>query len=426
MKHSRIFLLQIILLSIASSDGAQMLDELQDATKLIVLEPTTGKQWFLGPILVDFKLGALRACQHWSSATMPLQKPLSNASRSRHATTAMKERSDIFLLQIILLSIASSDGAHMLDEPQDATKLIVLEPTTGKQWFLGPILVYFKLGALGACQHWSSATMPLQKPLSHASHSRHATTAMKERSDIFLLQLCIEVELRFKRKVGDLEKKVKVVVEAFSHKEERECTFVDIGKHLQGHSRHTLINEVLLLLLPETLRVVIRSRLQRVERALSSSGRAALSSGVQPLRSLPVRALRAVRPADPSYRWPGRCAAMIILLSIASSDGAQMLDELQDATKLIVLEPTTGKQWFLGPILVYFKLGALGACQHWSSATMPLQKPLSHASRSRHATTAMKERSDIFLLQEKQLVSPEDSWAAQKVVREMVGFLFSR
>ncbi|KAM7287929.1 hypothetical protein ISCGN_031620 [Ixodes scapularis] len=180
---------QIILLSIASSDGAHMLDELQDATKLIVLEPTTGKQWFLGPILVDFKLGALGACQHWSSATMPLQKPLSNASRSRHATTAMKERSDIFLLQIILLSIASSDGAHMLDEPQDATKLIVLEPTTGKQWFLGPILVYFKLGALGACQHWSSATMPLQKPLSHASHSRHATTAMKERSDIFLLQV---------------------------------------------------------------------------------------------------------------------------------------------------------------------------------------------------------------------------------------------
>ncbi|KAM7303105.1 hypothetical protein ISCGN_018613 [Ixodes scapularis] len=179
----------IILLSIASSDGAHMLDELQDATKLIVLEPTTGKQWFLGPILVDFKLGALRACQHWSSATMPLQKPLSNASRSRHATTAMKERSDIFLLQIILLSIASSDGAHMLDEPQDATKLIVLEPTTGKQWFLGPILVDFKLGALGACQHWSSATMPLQKPLSHASHSRHATTAMKERSDIFLLQV---------------------------------------------------------------------------------------------------------------------------------------------------------------------------------------------------------------------------------------------
>ncbi|KAM7288463.1 hypothetical protein ISCGN_028694 [Ixodes scapularis] len=99
------------------------------------------------------------------------------------------KRSRIFLLQIILLSIASSDGAHMLDEPQDATKLIVLEPTTGKQWFLGPILVYFKLGALGACQHWSSATMPLQKPLSHASHSRHATTAMKERSDIFLLQV---------------------------------------------------------------------------------------------------------------------------------------------------------------------------------------------------------------------------------------------
>ncbi|KAM7313267.1 hypothetical protein ISCGN_003142 [Ixodes scapularis] len=188
MKHSRIFLLQIILLSIASSDGAHMLDEPQDATKLIVLEPTTGKQWFLGPILVDFKLGALGACQHWSSATMPLQKPLSHASHSRHATTAMKERSDIFLLQIILLSIASNDGAHMLDEPQDATKLIVLEPTTGKQWFLGPILVDFKLGALGACQHWSSATMPLQKPLSHASHSRHATTAMKERSDIFLLQ----------------------------------------------------------------------------------------------------------------------------------------------------------------------------------------------------------------------------------------------
>ncbi|KAM7298849.1 hypothetical protein ISCGN_019417 [Ixodes scapularis] len=189
MKHSRIFLLQIILLSIASNDGAHMLDEPQDAAKLIVLEPTTGKQWFLGPILVDFKFVALGACQHWSSAMMPLQKPLSHASHSRHATTAMKERSDIFLLQIILLSIASDDGAHMLDEPQDATKLIVLEPTTGKQWFLGPILVDFKLGAFGACQHWSSATMPLQKPLSHASHSRHATTVMKERSDIFLLEV---------------------------------------------------------------------------------------------------------------------------------------------------------------------------------------------------------------------------------------------
>ncbi|KAM7301455.1 protein ALP1-like [Ixodes scapularis] len=99
------------------------------------------------------------------------------------------KHSHIFLLQIILLNIASNDGADMLDDPQDATKLIVLEPTTGKQWFLGPILVDFKFGALGACQHWSSATMPLQKPLSHASHSRHATTVMKERSDIFLLEV---------------------------------------------------------------------------------------------------------------------------------------------------------------------------------------------------------------------------------------------
>ncbi|KAM7292942.1 hypothetical protein ISCGN_026075 [Ixodes scapularis] len=89
------------------------------------------------------------------------------------------------------MSIASNDGVHMLDEPEDATELIVLEPTTGKQWLLGPILVDFKLGALGACQHWSSATMPLQKPLSCASHSRHATTAMMERSDIFLLQMLL-------------------------------------------------------------------------------------------------------------------------------------------------------------------------------------------------------------------------------------------
>ncbi|KAM7300504.1 hypothetical protein ISCGN_016116 [Ixodes scapularis] len=115
MKHSRIFLLQIILLSIASSDGAHMLDEPQDAAKFIVLEPTTGKQWFLGPILVDFKLGALGACQHWSSATMPLQKPLSHASHSRHATTAMKERSDIFLLQVERLPPSTSDGDNQTD-----------------------------------------------------------------------------------------------------------------------------------------------------------------------------------------------------------------------------------------------------------------------------------------------------------------------
>ncbi|KAG0417453.1 hypothetical protein HPB47_005605, partial [Ixodes persulcatus] len=108
---------------------------------------------------------------------------LMTVPRSRNPPTGNEA-----LLQIILLSIASNDGAHRLDEPQDATELIVLEPTTGKRWLLGAIVVDFKLGALGACQHWSSVTMPLQKPLSHASHSRHATTAMMERSDIFLLK----------------------------------------------------------------------------------------------------------------------------------------------------------------------------------------------------------------------------------------------
>ncbi|XP_049275384.1 uncharacterized protein LOC125756241 [Rhipicephalus sanguineus] len=64
----------------------------------------------------------------------------------------------------------------------------------------------------------------------------------------FLLEeiLCIEVELRFKSSIGDLERKLRAVSEAFSCKEQRECTFIDIVKHLQGHSRHTLINEMAL------------------------------------------------------------------------------------------------------------------------------------------------------------------------------------
>ncbi|KAG0432883.1 hypothetical protein HPB47_020420 [Ixodes persulcatus] len=130
--------------------------------------------------------------------------PKAGALTSRTKTRERWEREELeesrsdhvmFTTPIILLSIASNDGAHMLDEPQDATELIILEPTTGKQWLLGPILVDFKLGALGACQHWSSATMPLQKPPSHASHSRHATTAMMERSDIFLLQAYKSLEV---------------------------------------------------------------------------------------------------------------------------------------------------------------------------------------------------------------------------------------
>lgn len=59
----------------------------------------------------------------------------------------------------------------------------------GKQRLPKPVLVDFKLGALGACQHWSSAAMPLQKPLSHAGHSGHAITAVMEHSNIFLLQV---------------------------------------------------------------------------------------------------------------------------------------------------------------------------------------------------------------------------------------------
>ncbi|XP_049514001.1 uncharacterized protein LOC119431787 [Dermacentor silvarum] len=62
----------------------------------------------------------------------------------------------------------------------------------------------------------------------------------------FLLEniLCIEVELRFKSNIGDLERKLKAVSEAFSCKQQRECTFADIVKHLQGYSRLELINEV--------------------------------------------------------------------------------------------------------------------------------------------------------------------------------------
>lgn len=58
------------------------------------------------------------------------------------------------------------------------------------------------------------------------------------------LQLCTEVELRFKSKIGDLETKLKAVAEAFSCKEQRECTFVDTGKHLQALSRHALIKRL--------------------------------------------------------------------------------------------------------------------------------------------------------------------------------------
>ncbi|KAL1421763.1 hypothetical protein MTO96_022812 [Rhipicephalus appendiculatus] len=55
------------------------------------------------------------------------------------------------------------------------------------------------------------------------------------------MKLCIEVELRFKSSIGDLEGKLRGVSEVFSSKEQRECTFIDIVKHLQGHSRYTLI-----------------------------------------------------------------------------------------------------------------------------------------------------------------------------------------
>ncbi|KAL3181491.1 hypothetical protein MRX96_036845 [Rhipicephalus microplus] len=55
-----------------------------------------------------------------------------------------------------------------------------------------------------------------------------------------------EIDLRFKSSIGDLERKLRAVSEAFACKEQRECTFTDIVKHLQGHSRHTLINEMAL------------------------------------------------------------------------------------------------------------------------------------------------------------------------------------
>ncbi|KAM7303878.1 hypothetical protein ISCGN_013794, partial [Ixodes scapularis] len=100
----------------------------------------------------------------------------------------MMEHSHTFLLQSILLSIASNDGPMCWTDHGTPHEPTILEPTTGKQRLPEPVLVDFKLGALGACQHWSSAAMPLQKPLSHASHSGHATTAVMEHSNIFLLQ----------------------------------------------------------------------------------------------------------------------------------------------------------------------------------------------------------------------------------------------
>ncbi|XP_075530821.1 uncharacterized protein LOC142563952 isoform X2 [Dermacentor variabilis] len=58
--------------------------------------------------------------------------------------------------------------------------------------------------------------------------------------------LCIEVELKFQCKIGDLEEKLKAVAEVFSCKEQRECTFIDIRKHLQGHLKRALINECMI------------------------------------------------------------------------------------------------------------------------------------------------------------------------------------
>uniref|UniRef100_A0A6B0UD22 Putative secreted protein n=1 Tax=Ixodes ricinus TaxID=34613 RepID=A0A6B0UD22_IXORI len=60
----------------------------------------------------------------------------------------MMEHSCIFLLQIILLSIASNDGAYVLDGPRDATEPIILEPTTGKTAALGTCPGGFRVGSI--------------------------------------------------------------------------------------------------------------------------------------------------------------------------------------------------------------------------------------------------------------------------------------
>lgn len=59
-----------------------------------------------------------------------------------------------------------------------------------------------------------------------------------------MLQLCIEVELRFGSKITELENKLAAVVRVFSENEERECTLVDVMKHIQGNVGHSLICEV--------------------------------------------------------------------------------------------------------------------------------------------------------------------------------------
>ncbi|XP_037557981.1 uncharacterized protein LOC119444699 [Dermacentor silvarum] len=73
-------------------------------------------------------------------------------------------------------------------------------------------------------------------------------THMDPLPQYFLVEeiLCIEVELRFGSKITELENKLAAVVRVFSENEERECTLVDVMKHIQGNVGHSLICEMAL------------------------------------------------------------------------------------------------------------------------------------------------------------------------------------
>ncbi|XP_049272855.1 uncharacterized protein LOC119396076 [Rhipicephalus sanguineus] len=60
------------------------------------------------------------------------------------------------------------------------------------------------------------------------------------------LQLCAELQLRFGFTVDEAEQRLKKAAQVFSEKEGRETSFLELWKHLQGSSEHSLIIEAAL------------------------------------------------------------------------------------------------------------------------------------------------------------------------------------
>ncbi|XP_077498473.1 uncharacterized protein LOC144109522 [Amblyomma americanum] len=90
---------------------------------------------------------------------------------------------------------------------------------------------------------FSECAQPILRGKALSDRSQKAVRAASGGTGI-VPGLCIEVELRFKRIFGDIEGKLKAVAQVFSSKQGRRCTFLAVGKHLQGHSKHAFINEI--------------------------------------------------------------------------------------------------------------------------------------------------------------------------------------